>query len=129
MLEFMNPPTAPKPAGRYSQAVSVPANCRWLYISGQIGMTPDGTMLTGFEAQARQTWANLLAVLEAAGMGVQDLVKVTVFVTGPDVIAQHRAIRNAVLKDAQPASTYLVVGALAHPDMLVEIEAVAAKAE
>src|SRR5262245_24172041 len=128
MLRSINPPTVVKPFSRYSQAVEAPANCRWLYISGQVGVMPDGTTPKGFEAQARQCWANILAILAADGMGAADLVKATTSVTSADTVATSRKIREDALKDAQPASTFLVVAALAHPDWLVEIEAVAAKA-
>jgi 2-iminobutanoate/2-iminopropanoate deaminase len=129
MLKHLNPPTVVKPFSRYSQAVEEPANCRRLHISGQVGATPDGTILKGFEAQARQCWANIIAILTAAGMGVEDLVKVDIFVTSADVVAASRKIRDEALKGAEPASTFLVVAALAHPDLVVEIEAVAAKAQ
>jgi len=128
MLKLLNPPTVVKPFSRYSQAVEVPANCRWLHISGQVGATPDGTILEGFEAQARQVWQNISAILTAAGMGVEHLVKVNIFVTSAEYVGPSRAIRDAALKGATPASTFLVVAALAHPDLVVEIEAVAAKA-
>ena len=61
-------------------------------------------------------------------MGVENLVKVNIFVTSSDVVGASRAIRDAALKGAQPASTFLVIAALAHPDLVVEIEAIAAKA-
>ncbi|HTO84455.1 MAG TPA: RidA family protein [Methylomirabilota bacterium] len=128
MLKLMNPPTVVKPFSRYSQAVEAPANARWLHISGQVGATPDGTILKGFEAQAAQCWQNIIAILAAAGMGVEDLVKVNIFVTGAQYVTASRTIRDAALKGAQPASTFLVVAALAHADLVVEIEAVAAKA-
>jgi enamine deaminase RidA (YjgF/YER057c/UK114 family) len=127
MLKHLNPPTVVKPFSRYSQAVEAPASCRWLHISGQVGATPDGAILKGFEAQAKQCWANIAAILAAGGMSVADLVKVNIFVTSADVVATSRKIRDEALKDAQPASTFLVVAALAHPDLVVEIEAVAAK--
>jgi 2-iminobutanoate/2-iminopropanoate deaminase len=128
MLKFRNPSTVVKPFSRYSQAVEAPANCRWLHISGQVGATPDGTILKGFEAQAKQCWANILAILGDSGMGTEDIVKVNIFVTSAEHVAASRQIRDAALKGAQPASTFLVVAALAHPDLVVEIEAVAAKA-
>jgi len=128
MLKHLNPPTVVKPFSHYSQAVEAPANCRWLHISGQVGVTPDGTIRTGFEAQAKQCWVNIAAILTAAGMSVEDLVKVNIFVTGAEHVAASRAIRDAALNSAEPASTFLVIAALAHPDLVVEIEAVAAKA-
>lgn len=128
MLKFRNPSTVVKPFSRYSQAVEVPANCRWLHISGQVGATPEGTILKGFEAQAKQCWANILAILADSAMETEDLVKVNIFVTSAEHVSASRVIRDAALKGAQPASTFLVVAALAHPDLVVEIEAVAAKA-
>jgi 2-iminobutanoate/2-iminopropanoate deaminase len=128
MLKHLNPPTVVKPFSRYSQAVEVAPNARWLHISGQVGATPEGTILKGFEAQAKQCWANILALLSAAGMGPGDLVKVNIFLTSTEHIPASRAIRDAALKGAEPASTLLVIAALAHPDLVVEIEAVAAKA-
>jgi enamine deaminase RidA (YjgF/YER057c/UK114 family) len=128
MHKRLNPPTVVKPFSRYSQGVEVPANARWLHISGQVGATADGTILKGFEAQAKQCWANIIAILAAAGMGVEDVVKANIFVTSADVVVASRKIRDEALKNAEPASTFLVVAALAHPDLVVEIEAVAAKA-
>jgi enamine deaminase RidA (YjgF/YER057c/UK114 family) len=128
MHKRLNPPTVVKPFSRYSQAVEVPSNARWLHVSGQVGATQDGTILKGFEAQAKQCWANIIAILAAAGMGVEDIVKANIFVTSAAVVAASRKIRDEALKGAEPASTYLVVAALAHPDLVVEIEAVAAKA-
>ena len=127
MLKRMNPMGAPKPFSRYSQAVAVPAQARWLYLSGQVGATPDGTILKGFEAQCAQCWANIIAILAADGMGVEDLVKASIFVTSAEFMGASRRIRDAALKGAEPASTFLVVAALAHPDLVVEIEAVAAR--
>jgi enamine deaminase RidA (YjgF/YER057c/UK114 family) len=127
-IKFLNPEGVVKPFSRYSQAADAPSGCRWLHISGQVGAAPDGTILEGFAAQAEQTWKNILAILDAAGMGVKDLVKVNVFLTRKDDIADSRRIRDEALQGAAPASTMLIISALAHPALLVEIEAVAAKA-
>ena len=83
--------------------------------------------------EQRAVAANTLPLLgqdhrAAAGMSVADLVKVNIFVTSAEYVAASRAIRDAALKGAEPASTFLVVAALAHPELVVEIEAVAAKA-
>jgi enamine deaminase RidA (YjgF/YER057c/UK114 family) len=61
-------------------------------------------------------------------MGLQDLVKVTVFLTRPIDIPAYRHIRDQALAGARPASTLLIVAGLAHPDWLIEIEATAARA-
>ena len=127
-IKFINPETVVKPFSRYSQAVEAPASCRWLHISGQVGATPDGKILEGFPAQAEQTWKNILAILKSAGMGVQDLVKVGIFITRTGDIADSRRLRDEALQGAAPASTMLIISAMAHSDWLVEIEAIAAKA-
>jgi enamine deaminase RidA (YjgF/YER057c/UK114 family) len=61
-------------------------------------------------------------VLQAAGMEVTDLVKVTIFVTVPNAIAVSRRIREQKLKGHAPAATFLQVAGLARPDFLAEIE-------
>ena len=127
-IKFLNPEGVVKPFSRYSQAADAPGGFRWLHISGQVGATPEGKILEGFTAQAEQTWKNILAILAAGGMGVQDLVKVNVFLTRTEDIADSRKLRDEALQGAAPASTMLIVSALAHPALLVEIEAIAAKA-
>jgi enamine deaminase RidA (YjgF/YER057c/UK114 family) len=126
-MEFINPSDAPAPASKYSQGVVVPAGGRRLVISGQIGMTKDGKVLEGMEAQLRQSWQNILAVLRAGGMAVTDLVKITIFVLDPQAVGLSRQIRDEVMQGHQPASTFLVVAGLAMPSLLCEIEAEAVK--
>ena len=127
-MQFLNPSDAPAPASRYSQGVLVAVNAKRLIISGQIGMTKDAKVLDGLEAQLRQTWQNILAVLREGGMSVTDVVKITSFVTDPKAVALTRQIRDEVMQGHQPASTFLVVAGLAMPSLLCEIEAEAVKA-
>jgi 2-iminobutanoate/2-iminopropanoate deaminase len=128
MPRLFNPTDVCPPFSRYSHGALVEGPSQWLHISGQVGARPDGSLEQGFEAQAKRSWANLLAVLKAGGMGVADLVKVSVFLTRASDIAASRVIRDDALQGAAPASTLLIVAGLAHPDLLVEIEAVAARA-
>ena len=129
MLKPFNPPGMAQPASRYSQGVEVSPNARWLHISGQIGVAPDGTTRAGLAAQFDQAFANVGSVLAGAGMTKSDLVKMTVFVTLPglETLAVYRRVRDLWLDGHAPAMTYLVVSGLALPEFLVEIEAVAAK--
>jgi enamine deaminase RidA (YjgF/YER057c/UK114 family) len=128
MNSAANPKTVHKPAGAYSHVVAVPANANWLVISGQVGVDPKGKLQTGIRAQAEQVFRNILACLKDNGMAKKDLVKFTVFLTDPRHIEIYRAARKKVIGDATlPASTLLVVNGLASPDMLIEIEALAAK--
>ncbi len=126
MLTLINPPDIAAPVSRYSQGVSAPQSARWLHVSGQVGVAPDGRLLDGFAAQMERSLLNLLAVLAADGMTVSNLVKITVFITRASDIAVYREIRDRLLAGHPPASTLLIVAGLAHPDYLVEIEGVAA---
>jgi 2-iminobutanoate/2-iminopropanoate deaminase len=126
-MKTYSPNTVAAPAGPYSHGVEIPADARILYLAGQIGIAPDGTLPADFEAQADQCWKNIKAILAAAGMGVENLVKCTHFLTGQEHVATYGKVRTRHLGEARPASTLLVISALARPGMLVEVEAIAAK--
>ena len=128
MLEHFNPETAPAPFSRYSQAVRVPENYRWLYVSGQVGCDLHQKLAPDFAGQATMAWQNVVAVLTAGGMSVHDLVKITILLTRAGDVPASRVARDEALQGAAPASTLLILAGLAHPDMLIEIEAIAAKA-
>jgi 2-iminobutanoate/2-iminopropanoate deaminase len=128
MHKLHNPPTAVAPFGRYAQAVETAKDLRWLLLSGQVGVTPDGGTGESFEAQARAAFANIKALLEAAGMGFADVVKLQIFLTSVDNIPIYRQVRDEFLGDLTVASTLLVVAGLARPEWKIEVEAVAAKA-
>lgn len=126
MLKRRNPSAVVQPMSCYAQAVEVPPGARSLHVSGQIGVASDGTVQRGFRAQAEQAFRNVIAILEDAGMGVEDVVKLTVFVTRADDVPEYREVRDAMLEGVRTASTLIVVAGLATPELLVEIEAVAA---
>jgi len=128
MHKAHNPPSVVKPQSAYHQAVEVVPNARWLYLSGQLGIAPDGKLAAGTAAQAEQAWTNILNLLAAAGMGPEDLVKVTTFIIDPADVGAVRAAREKALGGMRPASTLLVIQALASPQYRIEIEATAAKA-
>ena len=129
MLKFLNPEGNYAPPGNgYTQTVTVPANARWLVMAGQVGLKPDGTLPQGIEAQAEQCYKNVLACLKGNGMGPEDLVKVTVILTDNRYIPAYRAARDKIIgTQYKPAATLIVVDGLAAPEMLIEVEAIAAK--
>jgi len=127
MARLFNPPDICKPFSRYSHGSLVEGNLRWLHISGQVGARPDGSLEQGFEAQAARSWSNLLAVLKAGGMDISDIVKTNVFLTRAGDVVASRKHREEALKGTATPSTLLIVSALAHPDLLIEVEAIAAK--
>lgn len=118
-----NPSTIVAPASNYSQCAMVDAGAKRLIISGQLGIDSGGNIQVGVEAQMRQIWANIFAALDDAGMGVQHLVKVSAFITDESSVGLYRTVRDELFDGHAPASTLLVVKALATPDFLVEIEA------
>jgi enamine deaminase RidA (YjgF/YER057c/UK114 family) len=122
-ITFSNPPGAPQPQSRYSQAALVEGEGRRLVVSGQVGLRPDGSLVADPAAQIDQSLANLGAVLAAHGMGPANIVKMTVFLTDPALVGAWRARRDAFLAGAAPASTLLIVAGLATPDFKVEVEA------
>ena len=129
MNEFVNPKANSKPAGAYSHSVKVPAGAEWLVIAGQVGIDGKGKLQAGARKQAEQSFRNILNCLKENGMAKKHLVKFTVFLTDPRSIEDYRAARKKVIGDATLlASTLLIVDGLASPDMLIEIEATAAKA-
>ncbi|MEM8877765.1 MAG: Rid family hydrolase [Pseudomonadota bacterium] len=129
MIRSFNPDGISPPASNYAHGVAVPEGARWLSISGQIGIRPDGSVAEGFEAQLRQCFDNLLVVLRADGMDIPDIVKLTIFVTphGPDVVTAYRDIRDEYMGAHSPTATYFGVTSLASDALLCEVEALAAK--
>lgn len=126
MLKRHTPGTVAPPFSTYSHAVEAPAGARWLYVSGQVGVAPDGRPAEGAPAQIEAAWRNVLAVLAEAGMGPHDLVKVTAYLTRAEDVGAYREVRERMIPGVEPASTLVIVRGLASPEWLVEIEAVAA---
>lgn len=126
-MKTYSPASVAAPSGPYSHAVEIPANARVLHLAGQVGVAPDGKVPADFDGQATQCWKNIKAILAAAGMGVEDLVKCTHFLTRAEDVAAYGKVRARELGEARPASTLLVISALARPGLLVEVEAIAAK--
>jgi 2-iminobutanoate/2-iminopropanoate deaminase len=121
----INPPTLAKPTG-YSYAIKKAGTP--VFISGQVALDGQGTLVGENDpaAQTEQVFKNLKAVVEECGGSLDDVVKITIFVTDPSYRPAVAAARLEWFKEGQwPASTYLVVSALAVPTMLIEIEAVA----
>ncbi|WP_296820307.1 RidA family protein [Brevundimonas sp.] len=116
---------SPPVQGSYPQAVEVEGATRWLHLSGQIPVRPDGSLPDTFEDQCRQCWANVEAQLTAAGMTLDNLVKVTTFLSDRKYALENRAVRLEVLDGRQPALTVIITG-IFDEAWLVEIEAVAA---
>ena len=116
---------SPPVQGGYPQAVEVVGPTRWLYLSGQIPVAPDGSLAGDFIGQCDQVWTNIETQLAAAGMTLDNLVKVTTFLSDRAYAEQNRAVRLRRLAGRQPALTVIITG-IFDAGWLVEIEAVAA---
>lgn len=131
-VQRINPDSVHKnPA--YSQAVVLPANARTVLVGGQNGVDRDGNIVGvgDIGAQAAQAIGNLVACLEAAGASVEDLVQVRIhIVSGQDLrpaFGAWMAVWGA--RTEPPTVTGVFVPALARPDLLIEIEAMAVLAD
>ena len=97
-------------------------------LSGQIALDREGRLVGRGDvaAQAGQVFANLEAGLAAVGAGLSDVLRLNTYITDAQFIAAFREVRDRILPSPQPASTLVVVSALADPEWLIEIEAIAA---
>lgn len=124
MAQPINPAGWP-PNPIYSQGMLVQAPRRTLYVSGQVGVGPDGQPAQGIVAQARAAIANLGAVLSEADMSTDNIVKLTIYLTDEASIPGFMEAGAGTLPVPPPAVTLLIVKGLASPALLVEIEAIA----
>jgi 2-iminobutanoate/2-iminopropanoate deaminase len=120
----INADDAAKPAGAYSQAVEVTGGTRTLFVSGQVGVDLEGNIPADAVAQNRLVWANLVAQLRAAGMGLDNIVKITTILPDLADLPAVRSARVEVMGERRTASTLIVAG-LANPAWKVEVEAIA----
>lgn len=111
--EIINTDAAPAAVGPYSQAVAVNGG-RTVYLSGQIGLEPGTGELVSenFEGQVRQAFANLTAVIEAAGGTLDDIVKLTLFLTDLSKFGSVNAIMADVIPQPFPARSTIGVASL-----------------
>ena len=129
MKEFRNPQTIFAPLGIYSHQVEISANERMLVLSGQVGMREDGSVPEDALEQIDLAMENIFRNLQAANMGVQDIVKLTYYLVGEIDTTKRRELVAAKLKGHKPCSTLLDVAALANPSLRVEIDAWASSAD
>jgi len=120
----INAKNAPASMSNYSQAIEVSGTTRRLYVSGQIPMTKEGNLPNSFKDQAALVWQNVIAQLNAADMGVKNLVKVTIFLSDRKYNLENREARQLALGNCAPALTVIITG-IFDEAWLLEIEAIA----
>lgn len=125
MKQVINTPQAPAAIGPYSQAVQIG---NLVFTSGQIPIDPaTGTLVQGgIKEQTRRSLANVKAVLEAAGLSMDKVVKTTVFMADMNDFADMNSVYAEFFSEPYPARSAVAVKTLPK-GALVEIEVVAAK--
>jgi reactive intermediate/imine deaminase len=124
-----NPPALSTPTG-YTHVVEVSGAVTTIYIAGQVAFDKDGKVVGAgdMKAQAEQVFKNLEAALAAAGAKFADVVKMNTYVTDISQLAGIRESRARYFGNTTPASTLVQVVALARPELMIEIEVIAAVA-
>ena len=120
--EVIGSPNAPKAVGPYSAAVRTES---FVFMSGQLGLDPEkGTLVDGgVEGQTKQALMNLQSILQSNGLGMEAIVKTTVFLKDMGDFSRMNAVYAEFFKTDPPARSTIEVAALPK-DGLVEIEAI-----
>ena len=129
-VKRVNPPTLSKPTG-YTHIVEVAGPSKTIYISGQIAFDKDGAIVGAgdMKAQAEQVFKNLETALRAAGATFADVVKMNSYTTDMSKVADVREVRARYFGANAPASTFVEVKGLVRPELMLEIEVIAAVRE
>lgn len=124
--EIVNPKEVPMPSGPYSQAVKTKGD-KLLFISGQVAENEKGELVGKGdpETQARKVFENLRFCLSEGGADFPDVVKLTIILTNRESYPAVSKVRRELFKNNFPAATSFIVGGLAKPDWLIEVEAIA----
>jgi 2-iminobutanoate/2-iminopropanoate deaminase len=123
-MKRISPSDAPKPVAAYSAGLEAAGV---VYTAGQVGIDPaSGRLVDGLEAQARLAFSHIGAVIRAAGLGVRDIAKITIFMTDLSQFSIVNRIFEEFVGDHRPARS--TVGAAALPlGALIEVEAIAVR--
>lgn len=115
------------PNGHFSQATTIEASGKLVFISGMTARRRDGTIagIGDIEAQTRQVCENVKAAVEAAGGTLDDVVRVDVYVRNMEHFPIIHQVRREYFKEPVPASTMVEVAKMTSPDYLIEITAIA----
>jgi len=115
------------PSGHFSQAISIEAKGKLVFISGMTARKADGTIagIGDIEAQTRQVCENIKAAFEAAGGTMDDICRVDVYVRNMEHFEKIHKVRREYFKSPAPASTMVEVSKFTSPDYLIEINAIA----
>ncbi|HXY45168.1 MAG TPA: RidA family protein [Acidimicrobiales bacterium] len=127
------PASMGQPLGKYSQ-LSIARGTEIVAIAGQVGVTPDGRIPGdgSVTAQTRQAFFNVRAALEAAGLGLHDLFKMTTYLVGADNLPEFMEARSVLFTELfpdenYPPNTLLIVSRLVEERFQIEVEGLAVR--
>jgi enamine deaminase RidA (YjgF/YER057c/UK114 family) len=127
MFRYLAPTTIRPPFARYSHGVEVPPGKSLVLTSGQLGIAADDSVPDDAGAQAELCFANAVAILAEAGLGLKDVVRINAFVTDRAFMRPYMDVRDRLFADGQPpASTLVIVTGFTRPEFKVEVELTAA---
>lgn len=126
MFKFLTPKKVRPPFARYSHGVEVPPGKRLVFCSGQLGVDAQDQIPADAGEQAELCFANIANILEEAGMGLRDIVRVNAYVTDRAHMRAYMAVRDRIFSDPAPASTLMIVSGFSRPEFKVEVEVIAA---
>ncbi|RDI64096.1 RidA family protein [Nocardia pseudobrasiliensis] len=127
-MRLLTPDTLP-PTNGYSHVAVVPPHHRLVWTAGQVPMDADGRLVGAgdWETQTRQVFTNVSEALRAGGASWREVFKLTIYVADTSALAIVRTVRDEFIDVRNPPTSSLVaVAGLFRPDVLIEIEAVAA---
>ena len=127
MNRYFNPETVAPPSSTYSLGAEVMQSARTVYVAGQVGVRPDGSVPNDVETQAEQVFLNIREVLRGANMDLEDLVSLRTYLLTRDHVPHLVAARARMLGSLRPVGTLLIVAGLGQPEWKVEIDAIAAQ--
>ena len=130
-VEYVNPSQVGRPKGEYSHVAILPvAGARLCFLTGQVGYDEDGQAAPDLESQMDLTFGNLRAVLESVGASLHSLLQLTTYLTSESLLTRYAAKRRELFPrlfgTRYPPNALVVVRALARPQLLVEVQAIAA---
>ena len=125
-MRALIPSTIRPPLARYSHGLAIPANHRLVITAGQLGIDRDDNIPPDSEAQAEICLANIEAILAEDSMTMENVIRLSVYVTGREHMEGYRRARDRRFPGTPPTTTLIVVAGLVRPEFVIEIEAIAA---
>jgi enamine deaminase RidA (YjgF/YER057c/UK114 family) len=127
-ISRINPKEISKPFSSYSHVVTAEGAQKLVFCAGQVAADVDGNVLPpdDFDAQAKMVMDNLTNALAAGGAKLSDVTKITIYIVNPHDVPNARKVLQTYFTPHPPGSTLCILRGLAHPNFLLEIEAIAA---